>query len=412
MKNKRILIVDDNELSRRVLRKLVEVKEHEAEEASDGIEALDHLERGSVDAIISDVLMPRMDGYELCRQVRHDDRFKDIPFILYTGSYTSSADEQLALDYGADQFLRKPAPSQLLLEALDALLSRATPCPQRTRRKPRATEDLQVMKDYSQALVRKLEQTNSELEAARAELSKLNTELEIQIHSRTQLLESVNRELDDFSQTVSHDLETPLRRISACRQMLFEDCGSEIGEQGRHHLEHIGTYTDQAQKILRTLLEMATVSRSEVERLSIDLSGLAKSVLRRLQQRDPFRFTELVIEPGLVCEVDYPLMHTAFEHLLGNAWKFTSKVAPTRIEFGARTEEGRTIYSIADNGTGFDMADAKRLFSPFKRLHAANDFPGAGMGLATVQRIIHRHGGTIWAESAKGHGAKFHFTLC
>src|SRR5271163_938185 len=224
-------------------------------------------------------------------------------------------------------------------------------------------------------------------------------------------LEVVNRELEAFSYSVSHDLRAPLRSIDGFSSALMEDYGEQLDDQAKSHLKRIRAATRRMAQLIDDLLKLAFVTRSEMHMWTVDLSSLANVILAEFQKVEPDRKVEYIVQEHVKGRGDPLLLRAVLENLLGNAWKFTSKTAQAKIEFGAGNQNGELVYFVRDNGAGFDMAYAGKLFGPFQRLHVATDFPGTGVGLATVKRIIHRHGGRVAAEGAEGNGAKFSFTL-
>jgi light-regulated signal transduction histidine kinase (bacteriophytochrome) len=223
-------------------------------------------------------------------------------------------------------------------------------------------------------------------------------------------LERTNRELDAFSYSVSHDLRAPLRAIDGFSSALDKEFGEGLHEHGRHYLGRIRAGVARMSDLIEDLLGLARISRAPLARQPVDLSGIARSVAAELASRPPGRVVEVRIEEGLSADADPRLATVALENLIGNAWKFTGKRDEPRIEVGRAPAAGRAFF-VRDNGAGFDMAHADRLFGPFQRLHSEAEFEGTGIGLATVQRIVRRHGGRIWAEGEPGKGATFHFTL-
>lgn len=226
-------------------------------------------------------------------------------------------------------------------------------------------------------------------------------------------LKSVNKELETFSYSVSHDLRAPLRSIDGFSQALLEDCVEQLDLTGHDYLRRIRTATQKMGQLIDDLLTLSRVIRSDMHREPVDLSRLATQTCQDLQQADPARQVEFIIAPGLVDRGDNRLLQVVLENLLNNAWKFTAKKPQAKIEFGMMPSQTNThpTYFVSDNGVGFEMVYTSKLFSPFQRLHSVSEFPGNGIGLATVQRIVHRHGGQVWTEGAIDRGATFYFTL-
>mgnify|MGYP001089634485 CR=1 FL=1 len=239
----------------------------------------------------------------------------------------------------------------------------------------------------------------------------LISELEARVRARTAQLEAANRELEAFSYSVSHDLRAPLRSISGFSLALEEDLGDRLDDNTRSHVGWIRSATVRMGTLVDDMLSLARANRVELDAAPIDLSVIARAVADDLGAHTPERRASIAIADGLVASGSATLMRAVFENLLGNALKFTGRTADPRIEVGSTEAAGERVFFVRDNGAGFDMSHASRLFTPFQRLHSSQDFPGSGVGLATVQRIVHRHGGRIWAESEPGRGATFFFTL-
>jgi PAS domain S-box-containing protein len=220
-----------------------------------------------------------------------------------------------------------------------------------------------------------------------------------------------NRELEAFSYSVAHDLRAPLRGINGFSRALLEDWGEKLDAEAKDYLERVCAGAERMGQLIDALLALSRVTRVQLQREAVSLTRLAEGVVRQLQASQPDRAVEFVNQEHVSAFGDPPLLRAVLENLLGNAWKFTRACPAPRIAFGAERTEGRLAYYVRDNGAGFDMAYAEKLFAPFQRLHSASEFAGTGIGLATVQRIVHRHGGRIWVESAVGQGATFHFTL-
>jgi PAS domain S-box-containing protein len=247
---------------------------------------------------------------------------------------------------------------------------------------------------------------------AESEVRALNTDLEARVHQRTAELERANQNLESFTYSVSHDLRAPLRALDGFSEALLEDCGDQLDETGRGYAERIEAASERMAALIDDLLQLSRVSRTDMNLTPVDLSAEVAAITGELQTSEPGRPVRFAIQDGLWVTADRALIRSVVQNLLENAWKFTSKRADATIEFGTTTaDDGGLCYYVRDNGAGFDPAYQDKLFHAFQRLHAASEFPGTGIGLASIQRIIDRHGGRAWAEGAVGSGATFYFTL-
>ena len=244
-----------------------------------------------------------------------------------------------------------------------------------------------------------------------AELRTLYAELEQRVKDRTAALDAANKELEAFSYSVSHDLRAPLRAIDGFSRIVQEDYAAKLDDEGRDSLARIRAAAQRMAQLIDDLLKLSPMTRADLNRQPVDLSALARDVTAELRQRDPDRAVDLVVADGLTAYGDPRLLRVVLENLLGNAWKFTERRERARIEFGVVTRDGRPTWFIRDNGAGFDPTLADKLFGPFQRLHSVEEFAGTGIGLATVQRIVRRHGGQVWAQGTVDQGATLWFDL-
>jgi signal transduction histidine kinase len=257
-----------------------------------------------------------------------------------------------------------------------------------------------------------LKQSETRQRLLAEQLAEANRGLEGRVAERTAALEAANKELESFCYSVSHDLRAPLRSVNSFSAILAEDYGPVLGEKGARLLGRVRAAGQHMEELIQGLLTLSRVTRSSVRMSPLDLSQLAMEVAREVRETQPEREAEIVVAEGMTAHGDPTLLRAALTNLIGNAWKFTGKTDKPRIEVGrTQNENGHTVFFVADNGAGFDMEYAEKLFAPFQRFHGAEEFPGTGVGLATVQRILARHGGGIWAKSARGQGATFYFTL-
>jgi light-regulated signal transduction histidine kinase (bacteriophytochrome) len=350
-----------------------------------------------------------MNGYELCDAIKSDPDLQSIPVILVT-TLSDPHDVIRALECGADNFIVKPYDDHYLLGRVrfvlmnDEIRSHDQAGKegeihfndQRHQIKADRFQILNLLLSTYEAAVRK----NQELASAKDA-----------VRTATTSLEATNRELEAFSYSVSHDLRSPLRAIDGFIGSAINDHGQGMSEKGKGLLQRAQNACHRMANLIEDLLNLSRVARGDLRREEVDLGALAKVVVAELRAMSPERTVRISIADGMVAQADPRLLRAALENLLSNAWKFTEKSEDPTIEFGAQFQDGQRIYFIRDNGAGFDMTYADKLFGAFQRLHSADEFPGTGVGLATVQRIIHRHGGRIWARGAVGNGATFSFTL-
>jgi signal transduction histidine kinase len=413
----RVVVAEDSPTQAELLRQALTDEGFGVTLAGNGLQALEAARATKPAVIITDVVMPDMDGYQLCRAVKADPGLRDIPVMIVT-SLNQIDDIVMALESGADNFIRKPFDPRALLARLDFLLA---------NRKLRSHSKLQfgieitlggrkhlitaereqildlLFSSYEEAL-----QANEELRDRQKEVQSLN----LQLATRAVQLEAANEQLRSFSHTVSHDLRSPLASIGGFSSVLLHKYAAALDDKGLRYLTAIRQETERMMRIVEDVLYLANIDRARVSRTQVDLAAIARETIEALQDGDPERSVRFDCVAHARAYCDARLVRIALANLLGNAWKFTGRRADARIAFRAQQDEdGRAVYVVEDNGAGFDMAYAHRLFKPFERLHRSEEFEGFGVGLATVQRIVSLHHGKIRAESAPGQGARFYFSL-
>jgi two-component system NtrC family sensor kinase len=384
---KRILAVDDSVTYLQELASALRDEGYDVVLAQSGEEAFEMLGVQNVDCILMDLLMPGIGGQETCRRIKASPRLRNTPLIMLTAVEDRQALIE-GLATGADDYVAKSNEFDVLRARIQAQM----------RRKQFEDENRRIRDQLLQR----------ELEAADARAARELAEAKAGL---VEELKYKNKELEAFSYSVSHDLRAPLRSIDGFSQALIEDYGDRLDETAQNYLNRIRAAAQRMAALIDDMLLLSRISRAEVNREQVDLTALAKVVAAELKNQNPERVVEMQIEPALEAYADSGLMRVLLDNLLGNAWKFTARTAAARIELGTQTQDGDTIFSVKDNGAGFDMAHAGVLFQPFQRLHDAAQFPGTGIGLATVQRVVDHHGGRIWAEGKPGAGATVFFTI-
>ncbi|MBI5278107.1 MAG: response regulator [Burkholderiales bacterium] len=406
----KILIAEDSPTQAQRLRHILERQGYTVAVAGNGRQALEMAPAFAPALIVSDVVMPEMDGYELVRRIKDDARLCDTPIILVT-TMSDPQDVIRGLECGADNFVLKPYEERYLIGRVRYVLAnREFHQPQdgglgvelyfNSKRHYITAGRLQILNlllsTYDAAI-----QRNKELQHSKEELQSLNARLE-----------GANRELESFSYSVSHDLRAPLRSINGYSQMLARDSASTLSPEARRYLGIITDASVQMDQLIDDLLEFSRMGRAELRESIVDPEALAREVVQTLDRANEGRTIVWQIAPLPPVLGDASMLRQVFANLLGNAVKYTRPRDPARIEISSAGEEdGRVVVSVRDNGVGFDMQYADRLFGVFQRLHRADEFEGTGIGLASVRRIVERHGGRVWAEGRPGEGATFHFTL-
>ena len=350
--------------------------------AESGREALKWLLTHEFAVILLDVKMPEMDGFETAELIRQRDKSRHTPILFLTAGDNTQTQAVRGYAVGAVDYLVKPVVPEFVRSKVAVFVELA--------------KKNELLRRQAKLLVES-EQAALELAETRAEL--------------VRDLEHKNRELESFSYAVSHDLRAPLRRIDSFSRAVLESQGDRLDEAGQRFLSRVREASQHMSQLIDDVLYLSRVTRADLRDQEVDLSSIASLILTRLQESEPERKMDAKVRPGVLVTGDSQLLKIAMENLLENAWKFTAKEPESRIEFGMMQAGGEATYFVRDNGAGFDMTYTDRLFGPFQRLHPQGEFPGNGIGLATVQRIIHRHGGRVWAEGLVGQGATFYFTM-
>jgi two-component system, NtrC family, sensor kinase len=384
---KRILTIDDSPTYLNELAAELRKDGYDVIAAPSGREGLELLDSQPVDCILLDLLMPEMSGKETCQRIKSRPEWRAIPLLILTSMEEMQAMVE-SINAGADDYIQKSSDFEVLKARVRAQL----------RRKQFEDEHRSIQ----QQLLKK------EIEATQARAAQQVAEARA---AMVELLERKNRELEAFSYSVSHDLRAPLRAINGFSRLLLKDFAGELSPKAQGYLTRVYTSAERMAQLIDALLELSSLGRSEMQRTPVDLSQLGHAIAADLAQSARERSVEFLIEEGLIAYADARLLRIVLANLLGNAWKFTSHTPLARIELSSLRSGDEQVFFVRDNGVGFNMAHAGQLFSPFQRLHPDSDFPGNGIGLATVNRIMERHGGRVWAESEIGHGATIFFTL-
>lgn len=396
-----IVIAEDSPTQAEQLKYYLTVRQYVVTAARNGKEALAAVLARRPAMVISDVVMPEMDGYTLCKEIKSRPALSDLPVILLT-SLSKPQDVLKGLECGADNFIRKPYDSRYLLARVDYILSNLE-----FRKTERMRSGVQLYFGGQQYFITAEKQQILDLLISTYEGAvQINEELE----KKRESLEAANRDLEAFSASVSHDLRAPLRNISMCAALLGDSAG-ELGPEAKNHLEMIQGSVARMGQMIDDLLRLARLGRQELQLQKTDLNVLVEGSRRELDGALAGRQIDWRIGRLPTVECDPGLMKSVFANLLSNAVKYTSRRDQALIEIDQTTLASETVVFVRDNGAGFNLAYAQKLFGIFQRLHRQDEFEGIGVGLATVQRVIEKHGGRIWAEAEVDKGATFFFTL-
>ena len=402
-----ILVVDDHPENLLALGAILETPSYNLVKAHSGEEALKCVLYQDFALILMDVQMPGIDGFEAAAIIRDRKRSRHTPIIFLTAIDKSQNRVATGYELGAVDYLFKPVVPEILQ-------SKVTVFVDLFRKTEESKKQAAQLGFVNQQLAEEIIQRRQ----AQEQVNKLNQDLE----QRAIELEVTNQELRAFNYAVSHDLSAYLNRIAGFSEALLEDYTEKLDAKGKRYLQAVYTASQRMRGLMNALLRLSKMTHCELQYETVDLSALAQEIVAELKQANPQRQVEVAITPEILAQGDRELLKIALENLLSNAWKYTSKKTDARIKFGLWNSAAETstsplcsanavVYFVRDNGAGFDMSCADKLFNPFYRLHSATEFEGTGIGLATVQRIIHSHGGQIWAEGKVEQGATFYFTL-
>jgi two-component system, sensor histidine kinase and response regulator len=371
-----ILLVDDRQENLTALQAVLDDLGENLVSVSSGEEALKQVLKQDFAVILLDVQMSGMNGFETAALIKQREKSMLTPIIFITAINRSESHVFKGYSLGAVDYIFKPIDPEIL--------------------KMKVSVFVELFKKTMQ-------------------IAEINQQLQEQVDRTKRLnrdLETLNHELESFSYSVSHDLRTPLRSIRSFSQALLQDHQAQLDEQGKDYVQRIYASSRRMTELIDDLLKLSRLTRGKIHQEKVNLGEIAYDILANLQAMQPERQVNIHIEEDLYAEGDKRLLRLMLENLLQNAWKFTSHHLSANIYVGRQeNENGQTVFYISDDGAGFDMQYADQLFSPFQRFHTDDEFEGVGIGLATVQRIVHRHGGQIWAEASIEKGATFYFTL-
>jgi signal transduction histidine kinase len=406
----RILIAEDSPTQAQQLAHILEGQGYAVEMAANGRIALEMAQRSPPALVISDVVMPEMDGYELARRIKSDPSLRHLPVMIVT-TLSDPEDVIRGIQCGADSFILKPYEERHLLKRAQYLLfNRDTTAARQpgipveifinARKHSVSAEPVQILNlllsTYEGAIER-----NKDLQRSEEALQEVNSRLE-----------KANNELQWFCYAVSHDLRAPLRHIAGYTELLLREVEGQLSGEARRYLDVITHTSGHMGQLIDDLLQFSQVDRAEMRRVAVDLNAIVREAISGLEMDAAGRRIEWDVSLLPSVAGDAAMLRQVFCNLLGNAVKYTRQRDPAQIEVGClRAENGNGTFYVRDNGAGFDMKYADKLFGVFQRLHSAEDFEGTGIGLAIVRRIVARHGGHTWAEGERGKGATFYFSL-
>ncbi len=406
-----VLVIDDDPNNLAIVTGFLEECNFTILVADDGESGLERAEYARPDIILLDIMMPGIDGFETCRRLKGADSTRDIPVIFMTA--LSDVEHKVkGFEAGAVDYVTKPYNREEVLARVGVHL--------------RIRELTSSLQQANVSLEKRVEDRTAELGRANKELQdevllrrhaedeirKLNEELEERVAIRTAELEQANSQQESFSYSVSHDLRAPLRAIDGFSRILMDEFAQQLPSDARGYLERICINAQRMAHLIDDLLTFSRLGRQPIAKQTVESTALVRDVLvEELRDEHQGRQIEVVVGDLPPCDADPQLLRQVYLNLLSNAFKYTRKCELARIEVGTTRQEGRSVYYVKDNGAGFDMRYMDKLFGVFQRLHDKQEFDGTGVGLAIVQNIINRHGGTVWAEAEVNKGATFYFTI-
>ena len=370
--NVSILLVDDDATKRFALKTILAPLGEDVVEASSGADALRQLLRKEFAVVLLDVRMPGMDGFETAQLIRQRPRSELTPIIFVTALNQGETSAGRGYELGAVDFVFAPVVPAILRAKVAVFV---------------------------------------ELYRAQQELRRYSTQLEHLVEERTTALTAINRELEAFSYLVSNDLRAPLLAFDGLSEALLADYGGKLDDRAKDYLQRMRRASQRMGDVFDGLQSLFRVTGGDIHREKVDVSAMAAEIVEEMKASNPDRHVIVTIQPELSVSGDVRLVRILLGNLISNAWKFTGKTPDAAIEVGREGVDGESRLFVRDNGAGFDMINAHKLFGAFQRLHSQSEFPGMGIGLATVRRIVNRHGGRTWAEGAVGEGATFYFVL-
>jgi signal transduction histidine kinase len=411
----KILVVDDNPGNREILQMKLKARGYQAELAANGQQGIEKLRQDSFNLIISDLLMPEMDGYQLLYNIKADPNLKKIPFVVYTATYTDKKDEDLAFAMGASAFLIKPAEDEPFFSKMEEVLQRSASG--KLEANAPSQSETKLLLDYTQRVLKKLEKKVQEANAARRQIQEMNATLEARIQTATAELEkkvtelkSLNQDLDEFAHTVSHDLRSPLRAICAFAQQLAQPDADLSHEDQQHYLNRILTSGRRMDQLIADILAYSHLKRTEVAIQPVSLEALIREAWESATDGSPA--PELKILTPLPKVLGFaPVLSQVLSNLLGNALKYVEKGHTPDVRVSAMEKDGKVRVIVTDNGIGIAAQHQQRIFQTFERLHDQNSYEGSGIGLAIVHRGIEKLGGRCGVQSEPGKGSSFWFEL-